>query len=69
LGGQVAHPGRQVVTITGDGCLMMSAVEMSTTDIGMEFAKLIQTQQSYTMAARAYSVIEEMVQTATRLKV
>jgi acetolactate synthase-1/2/3 large subunit len=30
LGAQFVHPGRQVVTITGDGCLLMSAVEMST---------------------------------------
>ncbi len=30
LGAQKAHPGRQVVTITGDGCLMMSAMELST---------------------------------------
>lgn len=30
LGGQRAWPGRQTVTITGDGCLLMSAVEMST---------------------------------------
>jgi acetolactate synthase-1/2/3 large subunit len=30
LGAQVAHPGRQVVTITGDGCFLMSAMEIST---------------------------------------
>jgi acetolactate synthase-1/2/3 large subunit len=30
LGAQRAHPGRQVVTITGDGCFLMSAMEMST---------------------------------------
>lgn len=30
LGAQVAHPGRQVVTVTGDGCLLMSATEIST---------------------------------------
>ena len=30
LGGQKAFPGRQVVTITGDGCMLMSAMEMST---------------------------------------
>src|SRR5262245_29100277 len=30
LGAQRAFPGRQVVTITGDGCLLMSAIEMST---------------------------------------
>jgi acetolactate synthase I/II/III large subunit len=30
LGGQKAHPGRQVVTITGDGCMLMSALELST---------------------------------------
>src|SRR5262249_5127252 len=30
LGAQAVHPGRQVVTITGDGCLLMTAVELST---------------------------------------
>jgi len=30
LGAQQAFPGRQVVTITGDGCMLMSAIEMST---------------------------------------
>jgi acetolactate synthase-1/2/3 large subunit len=30
LGAQKAHPGRQVVTITGDGCMLMSAMEFST---------------------------------------
>ena len=30
LGAQKVHPKRQVVTVTGDGCLMMSAMELST---------------------------------------
>jgi len=30
LGAQRVHPGRQVVTITGDGCFLMSAMELST---------------------------------------
>ncbi len=30
LGAQAAHHGRQVVTITGDGCFLMSAIETST---------------------------------------
>jgi acetolactate synthase I/II/III large subunit len=30
LGAQRVFPGRQTITITGDGCLMMSALEMST---------------------------------------
>jgi acetolactate synthase-1/2/3 large subunit len=30
LGAQRAHPGRQTVTITGDGCLLMTAMEIST---------------------------------------
>jgi len=30
IGGQKAFPGRQVVTITGDGCFLMSAMEIST---------------------------------------
>lgn len=30
LGAQRVHPGRQVVTLTGDGCFLMSGMEMST---------------------------------------
>jgi acetolactate synthase-1/2/3 large subunit len=30
LGAQRVHPGRQTVTITGDGCFLMSAMEIST---------------------------------------
>jgi acetolactate synthase-1/2/3 large subunit len=30
LGAQKVNPGRQVVTITGDGCFLMSAMELST---------------------------------------
>jgi acetolactate synthase-1/2/3 large subunit len=30
LGAQRVHPGRQTVTVTGDGCLLMSAMELST---------------------------------------
>jgi acetolactate synthase-1/2/3 large subunit len=30
IGAQRVHPGRQTVTVTGDGCLLMTAVEMST---------------------------------------
>lgn len=30
IGAQYAQPGRQVVTITGDGCMMMTAMEMAT---------------------------------------
>ncbi len=30
LGAQKVHPGRQTVTITGDGCFLMSAMEIST---------------------------------------
>jgi acetolactate synthase-1/2/3 large subunit len=30
LGAQRAHPGRQVVTVTGDGCFLMTAMEIST---------------------------------------
>jgi acetolactate synthase-1/2/3 large subunit len=30
LGAQRVHPGRQVVTVTGDGCFLMTAVELST---------------------------------------
>src|SRR5581483_10405380 len=30
IGAQRIHPGRQVVTITGDGCFLMTAMEIST---------------------------------------
>jgi acetolactate synthase-1/2/3 large subunit len=30
LGAQRVHPGRQVVTVTGDGCFLMTALEIST---------------------------------------
>src|SRR5207249_4759507 len=30
LGAQRVHPGRQTITITGDGCFLMSAIETST---------------------------------------
>jgi acetolactate synthase-1/2/3 large subunit len=30
LGAQCAFPGRQVVTVTGDGCFLMSAMELAT---------------------------------------
>jgi acetolactate synthase-1/2/3 large subunit len=30
LGAQRVHPGRQAVTVTGDGCFLMSAMELST---------------------------------------
>ncbi len=30
LGAQRVHPGRQVVTLTGDGCFLMTAMEIST---------------------------------------
>jgi acetolactate synthase-1/2/3 large subunit len=32
IGAQRVHPDRQVVTMTGDGCFLMSAVEISTAD-------------------------------------
>jgi flagellar hook protein FlgE len=44
------------------------ALEQSTTDLGLEFNKLIVTQQSYSTAVRAYPVAEEMVRVATELK-
>jgi acetolactate synthase-1/2/3 large subunit len=30
IGAQRVHPGRQVVTVTGDGCFLMTAMEVST---------------------------------------
>jgi flagellar hook protein FlgE len=44
------------------------ALEQSTTDLSLEFNKMIQTQHSYTTAVRAYTVADEMARTATELK-
>lgn len=44
------------------------ALEQSTTDLGIEFNKMILTQQSYSTAARAYTVADEMARVATELK-
>lgn len=44
------------------------ALEQSTTDIALEYSKMIQTQQSYSTAVRAYTVADEMMEVATQLK-
>lgn len=54
--------------VSGIASFTPGALEQSTTDISTEFAKMIQTQQSYSTAVRAYTVAEEMVRTATELK-
>jgi flagellar hook protein FlgE len=43
-------------------------LEQSTTDLALEFNKMILTQQSYSTAVRAYTVAEEMMEVATQLK-
>lgn len=53
---------------TGIGSFAPTSLEQSTTDLGLEFTKLILVQQGYTTAVQAYTVVEEMLQTATDLK-
>jgi len=54
--------------LTGQGGFVPNALESSTTSIEVEFAKMIQNQQSYSSNVRAYTVAEEMIRTATNLK-
>lgn len=53
---------------TDIGRFAPSSVEQSTTDLSLEFTKLIQIQQSYTTAVQAYTVVNEMAQVASDLK-
>ena len=54
--------------VTDIASFVPGALEQSTTDLATEFTRMIQTQQSYSTAIRAFTVAEEMMQTATRLK-
>jgi len=54
--------------LTGIGSFAPASLEQSTTDLGLEFTKLVVVQQGYTTAVQAYTVVEEMLQTATDLK-
>ena len=53
---------------TGLGSFAPASLEQSTTDIASEFTKMIVTQQGYTTAVQAYTVVSEMVEVATQLK-
>ena len=53
---------------TGMASFAPGTLEQSTTDLSAEFNKMIQTQQSYSTAVRAYTVAEEMTRVATQLK-
>ena len=53
---------------TGLGSFAPASLEQSTTDLATEFTKLVVVQQGYTTAVQAYTVFEEMLQTATDLK-
>lgn len=53
---------------TGMATFVPGTLEQSTTDLAAEFNKMIQTQQSYSTAVRAYTVAEEMTRVATQLK-
>src|ERR1051326_1516203 len=48
LGAQQIHPGRQTVTVTGDGCLLMTAMEISTaTRAGLPVKFFVLDDQAY----------------------
>jgi flagellar hook protein FlgE len=54
--------------LTEMGRFTPSAIEQSTTDLSLEFTKLILIEQSYTSAVQAYTVVDEMAQVASDLK-
>lgn len=56
------------IASTSQLAIVPNAVEQSTTDIGNEFGKLIIAQSAYSSAATAVRTVDEMSQTATRLK-
>lgn len=56
------------IASTSQLAIVPNALEQSTTDIGMEFGKLIIAQSAYSSAATAVRTVDEMSQTATRLK-
>ena len=60
LGAQKAHPGRQVVTITGDGCLMMSGMELSTA------ARACLPVKFFVLDDQAYHYMQALQQAAYR---
>src|SRR5581483_716948 len=67
LGAQRVHPCRQTVTITGDGCLLMSAMEISTAAReGLPVKFFILDNQSYGFM-QALQKTEFMRTTATVL--
>ena len=54
--------------LTDQGGFIPNSQENSTTSIELEFARMIQNQQSYTSNVRAYTVAEEMIRPTTNLK-
>lgn len=58
LGAQSVHPGRQVVTITGDGCFLMSAMEVSTA------ARARLPVKFFVLDDQAYHYMQELQQAA-----
>ena len=60
LGAQRVHPGRQTVTITGDGCFLMSALEMSTA------AREHLPVKFFVLDDQAYHYMQELQQAAYR---
>jgi acetolactate synthase-1/2/3 large subunit len=60
LGAQRVHPGRQTLTITGDGCFLMSAMEMSTA------AREHLPVKFFVLDDQAYHYMQELQQPAYR---
>ncbi|MGE3805255.1 MAG: thiamine pyrophosphate-binding protein [Gemmataceae bacterium] len=58
IGGQRAFPGRQVATITGDGCFLMSAMEISTA------AREHLPVKFFVMADSAYYIMQRLQKAA-----
>ena len=54
--------------LTGRGTFVPSSLEMSTTDLGQEMAKLIAAQQSFSSNGQSLRLINEMTRTAIDLK-
>lgn len=54
--------------VSGRATFLPNQIENSTVDLGLEVTKIIQTQRAYSSAATSLRTIEEMLETATRLK-
>ncbi len=60
LGAQRVHPGRQVVTVTGDGCFLMTAMEISTA------ARECLPVKFFVLDDQAYHIMQQLQEKAYR---